>query len=107
MPEMITISPQGTVNRIPLTKFPALEQLQKAVDGYIELVPYFNKFEGNPCLAFCNEYGKLKHFPLNQIATNLWMEAFGQSVVPDYLVGTIVIVSGPKEFLKDEEEEDE
>jgi hypothetical protein len=103
MPEndkwLVSISPGGEVKRTPLNTHPTLDQLKDIVGGYIELVPYFNKFENKPCIAFCNEMGKLHELPVNLKATNLWIDAYGGSVSPDYLVGSIAIVVGPRSFL--------
>jgi hypothetical protein len=96
---LVAINPDGTVNRILLDAHPTLDQLKDIVGGYIERVPYFNKFENKPCIAFCNEMGKLQELPVNLKATNLWMDAYGGSVSPDYLVGSIAIVVGPQSFL--------
>jgi hypothetical protein len=103
MPEndkwLISISPGGEVKRTSLDAHPTLDQLKDIVGGYIELIPYFNKFENKPCIAFCNEMGKLHELPVNLKATNLWIDAYGGSVSPDYLVGSIAIVVGPRSFL--------
>jgi hypothetical protein len=66
------------------------------------MVPYFTTYEGSPCIAFCNEEGKLPHFdlPYNPTATGLWSKAIGK-VPNDHLVGGIAIVVGPKSFLRD------
>jgi hypothetical protein len=97
--ELISISPGGEVKRTSLNTHPTLDQLKDIVGGYIELIPRFNTFEGKPCIAFCNEMGKLHGLPVNLKATNLWMDAYGGSVSPDYLVGSIAIVVGPRSFL--------
>lgn len=103
MPEiekvLVAIHPDGLVHRALIDTHPTLDQLKDIVGGYIELIPYFNKFENKPCLAFCNEMGKLTGLPVNLKATNLWIDAYGGSVSPDYLVGSIAIVVGPRSFL--------
>lgn len=43
-----------------------LENLQKIVGGYIEIVPFFD--DGS--LFVCNEEGKLLHLPLNRAITD-------------------------------------
>jgi hypothetical protein len=62
-------------------------------------------------VAFCDEDGKKKGLPVNKTATYLWETALrlvkhpglmtydGQ--VYDYLVGSIVVVSGDKEFMEE------
>jgi hypothetical protein len=39
---------------------PRLEFLQVWIGGYLEAVPGFTRYEGQPCVAFCNEDGKRK-----------------------------------------------
>ena len=57
-------------------KAPELEQLQAAVGGYIETIPYFTKFEGlKRGRAYCNEEGLVKGLPFNRDATKAWREA--------------------------------
>lgn len=76
-----------------------LEELQAAVGGYIELVPYFTKFNGAPCSTFCDEEGKLKSKPFNIAATQLWGANSRVKMAGDILVGDVVIVTGDDEFL--------
>lgn len=77
--------------------------MQEAVDGWIELIPYFETYKGKPCMAFCNEKGKLHGLPYNEPANLAWRVAFhkarGQLPQPEYLVGPVVILTGDKEFL--------
>jgi len=89
----------GSVSIRYVTAPLALEELQAAVGGYIETVPYFDKYGPHDCVAFCNEEGKLNNLPLNEQATQAWQEAVGQPL-GDVLVGDIIILSGDKEFLK-------
>jgi hypothetical protein len=92
-----------------------LDDLQDAVGGFIETVPFFFSFhdpdEGRRvrCVAFCHEEGKLEGLPYNHGAQLLWqaaLDAFfaeandGKPVTnDDQLVGPIVIVTGDDEFL--------
>lgn len=71
-----------------------LEKLQQMVGGYIEVVPYFTSYEGERCIAFCDEEGKLKGKSVNAVATNLWYDQFAEIAQADVLVGDIVIVQG-------------
>lgn len=48
---------------------PALEKMQMAVGGYIEVVPGFSKYKGRMCMALCNEEGKLEGLERNEAAT--------------------------------------
>lgn len=95
------IHPSGEITRKEYTAEIPLEDLNKAVGGYIELVPYFNDYKGVNCRAFCNEYGKINGLPYNEPATALWERAFGKSVRPDFLVGSIAIVTGDREFMSE------
>ena len=81
--------------------FPQLKDLKEIVGGYVELVPYFNSYEKEYCIAFCDEEGKLPHkkLPRNNVATILWYSVAGMRT--DYLVGPIAIVVGPPHMLRE------
>ncbi len=81
---------------------PDCEKLQKAVEGYIQLVPSFNHYKGNPCVVFCNEEGKLDGLDINLTATNAWHEVLTKAGIPctDVLVGPVAIVTGDNELLE-------
>ena len=98
---LISISPDGRVRKEAINKVPDLKVLNKIVGGYLETIPYFNKYNGSSCVAFCNEDGKLPHvkLPYNRYAQELWEKAVGRSVLNDHLVGTIAIIVGPPSFL--------
>lgn len=81
-----------------LTRAATLEELQKSVGGYIETVPYFDRYNGEPCVAFCNEEGKLDGLPLNVAATNAWQKLCGCTI--DVLVGDVCILTGDAEFME-------
>jgi len=88
---------------IPSDK-PSLETLQKAVGGYIERVPDWDKFEGESCIAYCNEEGLLHNLPRNLNATQLWREHLGTKG-PFHLdratiVGDVIILVGDRRFLR-------
>jgi hypothetical protein len=102
MKQLIIIHPSGAVDITMLKAHPTTEQLQKAVGGYIEVVPQFITYDGNPCLVFCNEEGKLHGLPFNPFATKAWSKAIGQDVIRlgDLLVGDIAIVMGPQSWLR-------
>jgi hypothetical protein len=91
-----------------------LDELQRLVGGYIELVPFWItviKVVGHgvstrvPCHVFCNEDGKRLQLPHNAVATALWLQAiaadYGHRGTPqgDYLVGPVAIVTGDAEFM--------
>lgn len=95
MSKLITIKTDGSVTETDITAPPSLETLQEIVGGYIEAVPYFNSYGGEPCVAFCNEEGKLDGLPVNEVATAAWGEVLAKhGGLFDLLVGDIVIVTG-------------
>lgn len=60
------------------------EELQSAIGGgWIEIVPF-----PDGRFVVCDEEGKLKEFPLNVAATDVWLSVFGPT---DVLVGDILI----------------
>jgi hypothetical protein len=84
----------GDIRITTLTRAPTLADLQAGIGGgYIETVPFFNNYEGKPCVAFCDEEGKMKRLPLNFRANELWR--FGGF---DWLAGDVIIVQGDDEF---------
>lgn len=88
---------------------PTLEQLKKGIGGgYLELVPWFKTVPWQgvimDCVAFCDEEGKLKELPVNQLATALWVYAMERSTgthpSSDYLVGQVAVLFGDREFME-------
>lgn len=71
-----------------------LDEMQKLVDGYIEVVPYFDTYDGEKCVAICDEEGKLKGKAMNQSATREWWQAAPQWRGQDHLVGDVLIIQG-------------
>lgn len=97
---------------MPMVRPPTLAALQQAVDGYIEVVPYFDRIEVEgervPCLAFCNEDGKGQQRPFNRAATDAWEKHLDTVGIPlrdhsgnykDFLVGSVIVLYGDPEFL--------
>ncbi len=84
------------------------DDLQDAVGGWLEVVPYFDTLsidgDRKPCRAFCNEEGKLRRLDLNVTATQLWRDALTfqglAGAVDDVLVGPVVIVFGDEQFMR-------
>ena len=76
-----------------------LEDLNRAVGGYLEVVPFFNQFKDNRCIAFCDEDGRIKNYKINAFATALWH--CQRPDVQDHLVGDIAILWGDREFMED------
>lgn len=98
---MILVTAKGEYKITRLSSAPDIDQLQAAVRGHIEVVPFFNKFMGYRCVAFCNEEGKLKNLPVNTKAQGLWASALDRAFIKeDTLVGDVVIISGDDELLE-------
>jgi uncharacterized protein DUF3846 len=98
---LIVIKPNAWCSMRPLDGPPELQELQEAVQGYLEAVPGFTAFCGQPCVAFCNEEGKLQELPFNPLATLHWAMAVGEeNLIDDVLVGPVVIITGPHAFLE-------
>ena len=73
---------------------PRLEELQRAVGGYIEVVPGFTRFEGKRCITYANEDGQVAPvLPFNEVATRLWREQFKTN---QNIHGAVVIVENIK-----------
>jgi len=55
------------------------------------------------CHAFCDEDGKRKQLPINELANALWDQALrrtgAMNVMGDVLVGQIAVVFGDREFM--------
>jgi hypothetical protein len=110
---IITLQLDGT-RKVTQVIEPHFELIKEAIGGgYVELVPLFNSYEHDgrwvKCVAFGDEEGKLKKFPINKEATVLWDKALRRANHPgllkpngqmaDVLVGSICIVFGDKEFM--------
>ena len=91
----------------PRDRQPELSELHDIVGGYIEAVPHWSHHNGEPCVAFCNEEGKLavhgrEPLPINDRATMMWWNVLGgRPPDGDTLVGNVVLMVN----LPDEEEE--
>lgn len=91
----------------PLSAPPPLNELQAAVGGYIEPVPYFSSIEWDgkiqPCAVFCNEDGKNRQLQRNAYATALWSVALRRrhprGELNDVLLGTVVVIFGDEELM--------
>lgn len=88
----ILITPHGENEPINYGKM-KLETAQELVGGYVEVVPLFNKYLGQPCIVLCDEEGKLKGKPVNNRASLEWYKCLGHSV-DDMLVGDILVLQG-------------
>lgn len=64
-----------------------LEQLQKLVGGYIQII----ELDAHRQMII-NEEGKLMGLPYNQTATDMYRKAVGNT--PDFIAGDAIILSG-------------
>ncbi|MEY9560519.1 DUF3846 domain-containing protein [Sinorhizobium fredii] len=94
--KMTVLKADGSVEVHEIMKHGRFEWLTEAIGGPYQIVPYFETFNGEPCLAFCHEEGKLLGLPINVLANGLW------TLFPnyDFLVGPVVIVQGDKAFMR-------
>jgi hypothetical protein len=98
-----------------------LDDMQEAVGGSIEIVPYFQVCPILPdvddwtpldistgilptaCVALCNEEGKLEGLEPNSSATWLWQISarhFGFGPINDVLHGPVAMIYGDSEFME-------
>lgn len=98
--KMTIIDVDGHFTETELTATPTLDELRAAVGGDIELVPLIDRFNGRPCVVFCNEDGKIDGLEPNPAAQALWCLAVGPAL-DDFLVGPVAIVSGDEAILRD------
>lgn len=109
---IVTISESGQVSKAEVTSpHNILKDLEKAVGGFIESVPYFEHIllkDGDkqwlqPCAAFCNEHGKLEQMDVNHVAQSLWATELDRHSIPidDVLVGPVAIVYGDEDFMRE------
>jgi hypothetical protein len=99
---LYVIRPDGFVSCKPLDHTPDWREIKAGLDGgFLELVPYWNTFRGERCVAFCDEHGKDKNLRFNHTANAEWQIAVGRRITEDFLVGPIVIICGDDELLKE------
>ena len=95
-----TLAVDGSIEVTLLDRPVKLDDLKKAIGGgLIEAVPYFNKYNGEPCVAFVDEEGKLKGFQPNPAAQALWQKICS-GAFRDQLVGRLAIVQGDDAFME-------
>lgn len=99
---MVTLKADGGHAMRLIDPEDCLADVQAAVGGHLEVVPYLKLFawEGTtyPCKAFCDEEGKLKGKPLNEAATYLWHAQLPNTL--DVLVGDIAFVFGDPALMR-------
>lgn len=112
---MLVFAPRTMgISEITFDRAPTLEELKGAIGGgYLEAVPGFDSVIYNDivmsCVALCDEDGKRKRLDLNAAASIAWDRALrrqGETLVDlktsrarDYLVGSVVVLFGDKEFM--------
>jgi hypothetical protein len=99
----------GEPERTVIDGEPTLEALQGAIGGGdLEAIQHFTKLpDGRPCVAFCDEHGKLKELPVNDAATAIWHahieRVYGRPAMNagylDTLRGWVLCVTGDAEFM--------
>lgn len=72
-----------SVEYTPQGKYFTLEELQKAVGGYIEIVPIDKEYS-----LVVNEEGKLMGLPINEVATRLYRKV---RYTNDFIVGEALL----------------
>jgi hypothetical protein len=88
----IKITTSKKVNRVKVkNKVFTLEELQKQVGGYIELLPLKRvpELKLQDAIMVMNEEGKLLGLPMNQMATDLLTRNYPKST--DVIVGDVLI----------------
>ena len=96
-PEAFILRADGSIKHLPLRE-PTLEELQKAVGGYIEIL--YVRWLDRPAMMVLDEEGKLAHKrkPLNAKATHTAQATAGIAAW-DVIVGDVVILCGPEVML--------
>lgn len=102
--QITVIHPDGSTTKTHCMAKPHLRQLQDAVGGMIQLLPGFENFQGQPCVAFCNEEFLFERLPFNFMATMMWRRCFEADTRVDVqelmLCGPVAVVTGDNEFLE-------
>lgn len=96
-PEAFVLHVDGSITELPKRE-PTLEELQKAVGGYIEIL--YVRWLDRPAMMVLDEEGKLAHkrYPLNAKATHI-AQATAGIARDDMIVGDVVILCGPEVML--------
>lgn len=91
---LTTVHPSGERMHEKLESAPSLDRIKDGIGGgLIEIVPHFDKYGSEDCVAFCDEEGKLKNFDMNTVATYLWYACLApEPFRPDVLCGSILII---------------
>lgn len=87
----------GEITYRRCNEVPNSVELQQLVGGYIQIVPRFNIFNGELCVAYCDEEAAMKDVMANAQATELWQSQSGHK---GRLKGPVVILYGDDEFME-------
>jgi hypothetical protein len=100
--ELVVIKASGEIVCSEFKKYPPLMALQKAVGGPIQEIPHLLKYEGQRIRAYAHEEGKIRKFPLNEIATRVWLACLGEGPFryKPKLFGDVAIVRKKKEITR-------
>jgi hypothetical protein len=94
----VSIKSNNSINIVEMDKKYSLEQLQKEVGGWIEVVKLNGKMS-----MYVNEEGLMRQFKINPIATSLYFQYTG---INTPIVGDVIITgrssNGSQVNLKDE-----
>jgi hypothetical protein len=93
MAMLIVITPQN-IQAIRRADPPTLEEMQKLVGGYVELITNYGVWDEqgpHPAQIYCNEDGKRLELPANPLATEYVRILFPH--FNDLLVGTVVVLT--------------
>jgi hypothetical protein len=102
MYHLTVINTDGSKVKSSQEHCPDLKQLHEAVGGYIESVPYWQEWQAEPCVVFCNEEGKLMKLPINEVATVHWRVALLPHEIDDVLCGNVIIIQADTQQEMDE-----
>jgi hypothetical protein len=102
---MLTIQPDGTQavkeyhGKVPLA------DIKEGLDqAWLEMVPFLDEIVIDGihvhCIAYCDEYAKIKGLPFNQAAHARWEEAVGRRIAGDFLCGPVVFLWGDEAFMR-------
>jgi len=99
----ITVKPDGALASEYKPKPPDYKEVQKYVDGWMQILPYFSsmEFDGkvyNRGTAYCNEEGWLQGLQPNPLASACWLKACPKGDPKlMHIVGTLLFVAKVKE----------
>jgi hypothetical protein len=105
MYHVLEIKADGRIIKTVQKKAPEYDQWVKAVDGFVQCIPYFTKAMHEGKLysrghAYADEEGLLKRKPFNSNATKLWRYSCPDGD-PDrmYLFGDVIFYAKVKDEL--------